>query len=283
MNLKVTAIYKESILELTPVYGDGEAQSIIRILFEDLMHITRIQRLTLPDLELDQEQQELLRVSMKRLMSGEPVQHIVGQAYFYGRAFRVSARTLIPRPETEELVAWIIQNHQEQEKIRVLDIGTGTGCIALTLALELPKAHVSAWDISEEALAVASANAQILRASVLLEKRDILSPQTSPPLGVIVSNPPYIPETDRTSMLKNVLEYEPALALFVPDEDPLLFYRHIADFGLSHLQPGGRLYFEIHESYGDNVQQLLRQKGYASVEIRQDLNGKDRMVSGQKS
>ena len=224
-----------------------------------------------------------LKSDFEKLKSGMPIQYILGHGPFYGRDFLVTKDTLIPRNETEELVHLIIKENPKP-KLRILDIGTGTGCIPITLALEMNSPEVFAIDISEKALEVASENAENLHAKVDFSKCDILKemPQIKD-LDILVSNPPYIPLEEKGLMHPNVLDYEPDLALFVSDEDPLIFYRTIAEKGKSLLQPFGKIYFEINERFGNDVVKLLNSLGYQHTRILKDLNGKDRIVAAQSS
>lgn len=224
---------------------------------------------------------EKLIADFERLKTGEPIQYILGKGPFYGREFIVTPDTLIPRNETEELVHLIIKENPKP-KLRILDVGTGTGCIPISLALELKEPEVYGIDISEEALKIASLNAENLKAKVNFEKCDILTqvPKTRI-LDILVSNPPYIPIEEKGLMHRNVIDFEPELALFVTDEDPLIFYQKIAEKGKDLLKPGGKLYFEINERYGLLVSELLKILGYQSVKVHKDLNGKDRIVVGQ--
>lgn len=227
----------------------------------------------------------LLHRTAERLRTGEPMQYILGQTDFYGRVFAVDHRVLIPRPETEELVDRI--RRTERSARRLLDVGTGSGCIAISLALELPEAQVSAVDISRDALAVARHNAEQLGATVDFRRADALQGLeeafTGEQFDVIVSNPPYVPDSDRETMHCNVLDHEPALALFVPDDDPLRFYRAIAQAGRTLLRDGGALYFEIYHALGDEMIQLLEQLGYKEVTLYRDLQDKPRMLCGRKA
>ena len=224
-----------------------------------------------------------LEQAAERLRSGEPMQYILGRTDFFGRDFEVDSRVLIPRPETEELVERI--RRRERNARRILDVGTGSGCIAITLALELPTAAVSAIDLSTDALAVARHNAERLGAQVDFRQGDALGPFRTlfdEPFDVVVSNPPYVPESDRLTMHRNVLEHEPALALFVPDEDPLRFYRAIAREGLTLLRAGGALYFEIYHALAAEMVHLVEEMGYEEVTIFNDLQDKPRMLCGRK-
>lgn len=205
------------------------------------------------------------------------------EAWFAGMQFYVDENVLIPRPETEELVAWIVQEHKtlHLQNVKILDIGTGSGCIPIALKKQLPTCDIHAADISKGALSTAQKNASTLHAAITFHEVDILDETSRNRLSkfdVVVSNPPYIKQSEEAAMHYNVLKYEPHLALFVPDEDALLFYKAIADFGLQHLTAGGKLFFEINEMLGASVKALLKQKGYSNVEIRKDMQGKDRMV-----
>lgn len=224
-----------------------------------------------------------LRQAAERLTSGEPMQYVIGRTDFFGREFKVDSRVLIPRPETEELVDRI--RRTESDVQRILDVGTGSGCIAITLALELPTAEVAAIDLSADALEVARHNAAQLGAKVDFRAGDALSSFDrlfDKPFDVVVSNPPYVPESDRKTMHCNVLEHEPEMALFVPDEDPLRFYRAIAQTSWRLLREGGALYFEIYHALADEMQSLVEQMGYEEVMIFCDLQEKPRMLCGRK-
>jgi release factor glutamine methyltransferase len=221
------------------------------------------------------------------------VQYVVGLADFGPRLFHVAPGVLIPRPETYELCQWIVLKRKEErgerredsqrtDTLRMLDIGTGSGCIACTLAAEMAEAEVTAWDISEEALAIARENARLLGVNVTFEKVDILRVMERSPLDLIVSNPPYICEKERTEMERNVLEHEPETALFVPDDDPLLFYRTIAQYGYEMLKRDGWLYFEINPLYVSDLRELLHVMGYHAIESKEDQYGKPRMIRAQK-
>lgn len=258
-------------------YELSEAQNLIEWL---LAHHLGMRRIDMMHFLKEKELPKALLEDFDRLKNGEPIQQIFGKAPFYGREFHVSRDTLIPRNETEELVHVIIKENPQQN-LKILDIGTGTGCIPISLFLEMNQPEVFALDISEAALTIAKANARQLNANVQFFQRDILTePIPVDSLDILVSNPPYIPEKGKVSMHRNVLDFEPELALFVPDEDPLLFYRKIAEKGRQALKPDGKIYFEIHEDYGNAVQKLLFDVGYSAVQIIQDLNEKDRMVRG---
>lgn len=222
-----------------------------------------------------------LREDFEKLKTGEPIQYILGKGPFYGREFLVNQHTLIPRNETEELVHLIL-NANPQPRLKILDIGTGTGCIPITLDLEMNEPEVYGLDISENALEVARKNTKLLHSNVQFMQGDILQEiPTVPLLDILVSNPPYVPIGEKALMHRNVLDFEPELALFVPDQDPLIFYRMIGQLGKKLLVSGGRLYFEIHERFGSEVAAILQNLGYQEVKIHQDLNGKERMISAR--
>ena len=219
---------------------------------------------------------------LSRLKNGEPYQYVLGEAEFYGRRFKVTGDVLIPRPETEELVEWVVSDAGDKRS-RYLDIGTGSGCIAVTLAKEIANARVDAWDISEKALEVAAENAHHNKAQVNFSQVDILRPLTvSGRYDVIVSNPPYVTEAEQKDMSRNVLDFEPHVALFVPDNRPLLFYERIADLAKELLHDGGRLYFEINRDMAEAVATLLYNEGLQAVEVRNDLSGNPRMIRALK-
>ena len=279
--------YQELWRPLTAVYDQREAQSVARMVLEMRFG------LTLADVLCGQMPDECdLRPIQQRLLAGEPVQYVIGEAEFGGRRFRVAPGVLIPRPETYELCLWVSNRGERREERgekeeRILDIGTGSGCIACTLAAELPEAEVTAWDISEEALAIARENARRTHVHVLFEQADILDPRliaASPQnrYQVIVSNPPYICQKEQATMERHVLDHEPHLALFVPDDDPLLFYRAIARYASLSLTPGGSLYFEINPLYATELSALLSAMSYHDIEIRNDQFGKPRMIKATR-
>ena len=274
--------YQELWHRLSEVYDAGEAKALARMLYEVRYGLGLSDLLMGRDEGVPQDELEQLAV---RLEHQEPIQYVLGQADFCGRTFKVSPAVLIPRPETEELCQWVVEEVREQwraagEGLSVLDIGTGSGCIAVTLAAELPGARVRAWDISEEALLVARDNAMTNGVSVSFEHHDALHATTTaqPTTDLIVSNPPYICNRERTAMEANVLEHEPHTALFVPDDDPLLFYRAIAQYGREALKPGGRLYFEINPLYATSLSEMLRRMSYHDIATKADQYGKQRMI-----
>ncbi len=262
---------------LAGLYETREARNLARMLVCAREGITLSALLTDPGADLGVEG---LDADVERLAAGEPLQYLLGECEFYGRRFTVREGVLIPRPETEELVDRIVRTERNRA-CRILDVGTGSGCIAASLAIELPAAELYAADISETALEVAAENFRQLGARVVLRRADALSDLAErfpERFDVIVSNPPYVPASDRQAMHPNVRDHEPALALFVPDDDPLRFYRAIARAGRRMLTPGGRLWFEIYEHAAEALVAMLAAEGYAATEVYRDLFDKDRMI-----
>ena len=277
--------YQQLWQQLARTYDTGEAKAIARMLYEVRYG------LSLSDLlmgrDADVPQQELQQLT-ERLEQHEPIQYVLGQTDFCGRTFKVSPAVLIPRPETEELCQWVTTKVRDSAcndaALSILDVGTGSGCIAITLAAELPEAKVTAWDISEDALLVACENALLNGVTVDFELQDVLlataaAQQTK---DIIISNPPYICNKERATMEANVLEHEPHQALFVPDDDPLLFYRAIAKLGQQTLIHDGWLYFEINPLFAGQLAQLLSSMSYRDIEIKTDQFGKQRMIRARK-
>lgn len=271
---------------LQPFYPEGEIKSLIRLLMERICGIAPHQLLLGKGKELSETERERITEIVNGLKKSVPVQYLLGTADFYGREFKVNPSVLIPRPETEELVDMILKDLRQKPAtvpIHILDMGTGSGCIAITLAAELPQAHVTAIDISPEALETACTNAVRLNAQVKFCQADMLSTPTVEKavpgkFDLIVSNPPYVWVSEKANMKKNVLDYEPPAALFVDDSDPLLFYRAIARFGKKHLREGGTIYFEINALCGKEMKELLQREGYRNICLLQDLSGKDRII-----
>ena len=280
--------YQDLWHRLTPLYDEGEAQAIVRLVLEVQFGIT------LPDIytgkvnELSREAEEELEKIILRLERSEPVQYVLGRETFCGRTFHVAPGVLIPRPETEVLCRWIEEDNnqcycalQPPAPLQVLDVGTGSGCIAVTLAADLRNSAVTAWDISGDALLIARENVHQWQVRVELKMEDALHPSAAAmqqQFDIIVSNPPYICEKERTAMAKNVLAYEPATALFVPDDDPLRFYRAIAEYGLQVFSEEGTLYFETNPIYINKVKEMLSSLGYKQIEEREDQFGKLRFI-----
>ena len=288
--------YNELWRQLAQIYDEGEAKAIARMVYEVRYDLTLSDIYLGKDAQLSADCQTELKEIAKRLLQGEPIQYVLGQADFCGRQFMVNEHVLIPRPETEELCQWILAAdlHELTQAVRcrplssaaeILDIGTGSGCIAITLAAEMPQAEVTAWDISAEALKVAAENARRHNVSVSFEQVDVLNVQCSMfnvQWDIIVSNPPYICHKEREAMENNVLEHEPHTALFVPDDDPLLFYRAIAQYGQSALKDDGWLYFEINPIYAEALCDMLSKMSYRDIEIKEDQYGKQRMIRAQR-
>ena len=278
--------YEDLWHRLSPLYEAGEAKAIVRWVLDVRFGLSQTDILCGKVTQLSADDQTELEKIVIRLEKGEPVQYVIGVADFCGRPFHVEPGVLIPRPETEELCRWIIPC---QSNADILDIGTGSGCIAITLALEMPEAKVTAWDISDEALRIASANAKALGANVTFQKHDALNISPSsfllPPssrYNLIVSNPPYVCDKEKAAMEQNVLNYEPHLALFVPDDDPLLFYRAIASYAITALKPEGQLFFELNPVYAREIEELLAGMGFQHTERRQDQFGKQRFLKAKK-
>lgn len=300
--------YNQLWKRLTAIYNEREAQAIVRTVLDALFGMSLTDICLGKVTQLSADDTTRLEKIIQRLEKSEPVQYVLGAEWFAGRLFDVAPGVLIPRPETEDLVKWACNEAKEKEKEKekednskeergkeekedskkeeaphpsILDIGTGSGCIAITVALALPQARVTAWDISPDALAIAAGNAHKLGASVRFEHQDALSaPDDEARWDVIVSNPPYICDRERADMSDNVLSYEPELALFVPDSDPLLFYRAIARYASKALKPGGRLLFETNTAYAHEVAQAMADEGFTAIEVRNDCFGKPRMVKG---
>ena len=276
--------YEQLWHRLTPLYDAGEAKAIVRWVLDARFSLSMTDILCGKVTELSSNDQTELEKMMVRLEKAEPVQYVLGTAEFCGRQFKVAPGVLIPRPETAELCELILSDHPTGGKI--LDIGTGSGCIAITLALEIPEAEVTAWDISDDALRIASDNAKRLNAPIHFEHRDVLdSSLLTPPsslLTTIVSNPPYIAPHERDEMSKNVLDYEPETALFASEDNPIIFYERIGDYAIRSLNPGGKLYFELNPLTAHAVENYLKSIGFQEIDIRQDQFGKQRFLKAKK-
>ncbi len=273
---------------LTEIYNKKEAANIAELTIEKITGLSKVDRIVYGEKKLNDKQTSLLENYNEQLLKHKPVQYVLNEAWFAGVRFYVDEHVLIPRPETQELVNWIITDCVDNSKINnsVLDIGTGSGCIAIALKKKLSALNITALDISNEALKIASQNAEANDAIINFITADITQPVETKNLDsfdVIVSNPPYITKKEALSMDKNVLLFEPHLALFVTDENPFLFYESISNFALHHLTNNSFLYFEINESYANEVAQILYQKGFQSIETSKDLQGKDRMIKAALS
>lgn len=267
---------------LQPYYTAEEVSALSRIVCCDLLGQAPTDYYLGKDIVLSSKKEQELEDILQRLSRFEPLQYIEGRTLFLGREFGVAPGVLIPRPETEELVELMLK--EIPADARILDVGTGSGCIAISLAKELPDTLVTAWDVSPEALSVARANARKLQSNVRFVECDVLACQVDEVglYDVIVSNPPYVTEAEKADMEPNVLQWEPSLALFVPDDDPLRFYRRIAVLGRDMLADGGRLYFEINRAYGREMVEMLRAMGYVGVRVEKDLSQNDRFVIAEK-
>ena len=287
--MKISELKAHFIKSLEDLYPSEEIQSFFTILSEKYLNLSRLELALNPQREVLASDAEIFHKAVLRLEKEEPIQYITGETEFFGLIFKVNEHTLIPRPETEELVDWVISQQNSNlnfdKEISILDIGTGSGCIAISLAKNLINSKVHALDISEGALKMARKNALENNVSVDFFQKDILdatsfsnSDESEKQYDIIVSNPPYIRELEKELMKANVLNYEPATALFVQNEDALLFYREISKFSKKHLKNDGILYFEINENFKGELVELLRAEGFRKVEVRQDIYGKDRML-----
>jgi len=266
---------------LAPVYGLREARAIQRFLFRALHSLSDVEWLLIRNDEAIPEFEEAVKQSIPSLIQQMPVQYLTGKTWFCDLEFEVNQGVLIPRPETETLVMMVAEKYKDAGSLRMLDIGTGSGAIAVSLAVLLSNADVTAFDISDIALEVAAANARKHSRDIMFYKADILDAGKWPQAGcfdIIISNPPYVKESERIHMQPNVLNYEPALALFVEDQDALKYYRAIMDYAVRFLKPGGALWFEINENEGENIRRLLLERGFSHVSILKDLADKYRFA-----
>lgn len=272
-------VYLHIKKELSPFYAEGEASAMAKWISSDILHLSTMELYTGKDMNFSTKAWKEVEDILARLKQREPLQYILQEAPFCGLSFHVEKGVLIPRPETEELVEWIVSDCQKAGKVRILDIGTGSGCIPVALAEGLPEAEVASCDVSAEALKVAAVNVKRYGDKVTLFQADILQDELPDcQVDVLVSNPPYITDSERKDMEANVLDWEPELALFVLDADPLRFYRRIAQKGLDWLTEGGALYFEINRAYGAETVRMLEECGYRDIALRKDLSGNDRMI-----
>ncbi len=266
--------------DLQSIYDESEAIAIAHELLTHITDLSKFERLLSKEQVLTISQEDEFNEAKERLLNGEPLQYVIGVQWFMGRQFEVNENVLIPRPETEELVEWIINDWKEIGTISILDIGTGSGCIPISLKLSLPETVVFSCDVSGDALDVAELNAQKHGAEISLLQVDFLDENTwgsFHQFDVIVSNPPYIPLAEKENLEKNVRDFEPELALFVTDNDPLIFYRKIAEFAKTHLKEDGSVYCEIHKAHAQETLQLFQQH-FSNVELRKDMNENERMV-----
>lgn len=267
--------------QLEAIYESREANNIADWLIGHLTGLKKGERFLNKDMELAEPVILILEKQTNELLLHKPIQYVLEEAWFCGLKFFVNESVLIPRPETEELVQWIIDSNNKSFTGTILDMGTGSGCIPVSLKKKLPAANIHACDISEAALKVAQQNAKDNNVSIRFHQFDFLDNNnwpTLPSVNILVSNPPYVPLKDKASMNANVLQYEPHLALFVQDNDPLIFYNALADFAQTNLLPGGFIYAEIHEDLGPSTQDLFRSKGFTHTELKKDMQGKERMI-----
>ena len=286
-NIKMKT-YQQFWQSLTPLYDAGEAQAIVRTVLDVEYGMTLTDIICGKVNELSSDEERNLEEIIARLQNGEPVQYVLGEADFAGRTFHVEPGVLIPRPETAELCQWIeeeVSSLEADDPKQILDICTGSGCIAITLGLNIPNSEVTGWDISEDALRIAQGNVEMLKAgNVRIEYQDALMlPKAAETADIIVSNPPYICEKEKADMEKNVLEHEPSIALFVPDKDPLKFYRAIAEYASSALKSEGALYFEINPIYEKETREMLEGLGFKDIETKEDAFGKKRMMKAKNN
>lgn len=295
----ISEIIKQINSQLSVLYDKKEIESLVYLIFDHLLKYTKFEIHLRKDEEISIETEKNINNIVEQLKEHKPIQYIIGQTEFYDLQFKVDSHTLIPRGETEELVELIIRENQEntsgitgtvnrtgtETAPSILDIGTGSGCIAISLAKNLPSSKVSAIDISEGAIAMATKNAKANNVEVNFVLMDILNTPNNNPMGsfdIIVSNPPYVMDSEKKLMDDNVLRYEPHTALFVSDNDPLIFYRAIAEFAVSHLNAHGKLYFEINEALGKEMTDMLEELNFSNVEIIKDIHGKNRIAKAVK-
>lgn len=270
---------------LKPVFSDREIRMMFQLCVEKRLNVSPAEILLSDGIRMSESDLLYFRSVVKRLLNHEPFQYILGETEFYGLLLKTDARALIPRPETEELVDWIVKSHY-RDSAKMIDVCSGSGCIALALKKQFPHAVVTGIDVSQDALSLSVENAQFNQLDVQFERQDVLSDQLTTvdaSIDVIVSNPPYVKENEKIGMQEHVLVHEPHLALFVTDDSPLVFYDKITSFASRVLKPGGWLYFEINEQYGKEMIQLLQTYAFDQVELQQDLQGKDRMIRGRKA
>ncbi|MCC8361270.1 peptide chain release factor N(5)-glutamine methyltransferase [Salinimicrobium sediminilitoris] len=280
--MKIAAFKNHFFDTLAGEYPREEIGSFFSILTQEFFNLSRLEVALYPQYELSKEEKDKFESALQRLQQHEPVQYITGHTQFFGLPFNVNQNVLIPRPETEELVAWILEDVVNSEEIKILDIGTGSGCVAIALAKQLPHSVVTAIDISEEALEVARANASTNEVEIDFFPGDVLNiAQLHDKFDIIVSNPPYVRELEKKDMQRNVLEHEPETALYVKDSNPLIFYQKITDLAENNLKPGGKLYFEINQYLGKETEALLTEKNF-QTRLKKDIFGVDRMLRGIK-
>lgn len=282
---KAIDVFRYYLNVLEEKYNISEAKSLLNILFEHFVNIRNLDLVKDPTMKMNASELLKIQCGVDELMKFKPIQYIVGYTIFLDFKFKVSHNVLIPRPETEELVKLIIQDFKKIEHpISILDIGTGSGCIAVTLSKCIYKSTVSAIDICEKAIKLARENAKLNHTKIKFHVMDIFNDfkmNALPMFDLVVSNPPYVKNSEKSLMQRNVLDYEPEKALFVSDENPLIYYYALAEFGKEHLNNKGKLYIEINEAFGKKIAKLLEEKNYSSIKIYKDINGKDRFISAE--
>lgn len=281
--MKIKEYRSQFIQELTPIYDAGEAESFFYLILEEKKQLKRIDLALHPDLNFSEEEIVVWNLILEQLKKEIPIQYLLGKTSFYGLDFNVNENVLIPRPETEELVDWIIKSSSKSKKykdLKILDIGTGSGCIAISLAKNIPNSQVDAIDVSEKALATAKKNAELNNVKVTFSNQNILDTEDlKQQFDIIVSNPPYVRNLEKEEIKKNVLDNEPHLALFVEDNDALIFYRKIAELAQKNLSENGQLFFEINQYLSKEMVELLEKMNFKNIVLRKDIYGNDRMIS----
>lgn len=289
--MNIGALEEHYKLELAPLYESDEAKTLFSLAAEQVLAMSPSRLMMKKDAAVSFINMQKLLSILNDLQIGKPIQHILEEAHFYGLVFKVNENVLIPRPETEELVEWIISvcstqfsvdSFESPKKLSILDIGTGSGCIPITLKKHLPNTQIATLDVSADAIAVAKQNAKQIDVEINFITADILTFQSEEKFDIIVSNPPYIRDLEKIEMHNNVLLHEPHLALFVSNENPLVFYKAIAEFAKTNLKPNGQLFFEINEYLGKETVNMLDSKGFKNIELRNDMQGKDRMVRAER-
>lgn len=286
--MNIGEAYKQLSLLLQAIYSPREARAIANLIIENITGFRGSERIIHQQENINAKQEETLQQMTVALLNHKPIQYVLHEAHWYKMKWYVDEHVLIPRPETEELVDWIIKDVQYKMNgvgTTILDVGTGSGCIAVAIKKNLPNVNMYAADVSEETLNVAKHNAVVQEKEIQFIKMNALDKEdwkALPLLDCIISNPPYVTQSEASFMNDNVLKFEPHLALFVPDENPLIFYDVISSMGLQYLKNGGRLFFEINESFGNEVSELLSNKGYQNIELKNDLQGKNRMIKAEK-
>jgi len=272
--------------KLESIYQECEISAITKLLLRQLAGLSNVQIYCNKDIKIPDETRKELNAAVDRLSCNEPIQYILGETEFFGLPFKVKPGVLIPRPETEELVELVMKDSKSQDSVRILDIGTGSGCIAISLAKNIPNSGVSAWDISSLALIIAKENANLNQVHIDFRELNILNFEPTElekgTIDIIISNPPYVCQSEKREMEAHVLNYEPHLALFVEDEDPLLFYKTITNLATTLLKTGGKLYFEINSNLGPETINLIREYPFREVELFKDISGRDRIIRALK-